>query len=268
MSRHFRIMLAIVLVVTGILVVLPSSYVAAGGMVANQSFEEGDGAVPDGWETDGNATRVDTGPIYQGSWAAQIAGDGGALGQWVYVGNTSVGLPVTYNFWGAIYVSGNVTGKIALDFWGESGTNMTQVSPTTVLSADDTDGAYVEVGGQVSAPVASTWARLRLLGTGWENGGEVRFDEIGFFPVTGYCFIATAAYGTETAGQLNILREFRDQVLLKNALGTRFVETYYKLSPPVADFIARSDFLRAVVRALFIDPMVTVLHWSQDLWGP
>jgi hypothetical protein len=267
MSRHFRIMLAILLAVTALLVVLPSSYVAAGGMVANQSFEQGDGTVPDGWATDGNATRVDTGPIYQGSWTAQIAGDGGALGQWVYVGNTSVGLPVTYNFWGAIYVSGNVTGKIALDFWGGA-TNISQVSPPTVLSSDDTDGAYVEVSGQVSAPVAATWARLRLLGTGWENGGEVRFDEIGFFPVTGYCFIATAAYGTETAGQLNILREFRDQVLLKSALGTRFVETYYKLSPPVADFIAGSDFLRAVVRALFIDPMVTVLQWSQGLWGP
>jgi hypothetical protein len=252
MSRHFAIMLATVLVATGILVALPLNYVAAGGMVANQSFEEGDGEVPSGWNVTGNVTRVDTGPIYEGNWAVQIAGDGGTLGQWVYIGGANVGLPITYSVWGFIYVSGTVT----------------QVSPTTFLSTGDTNGIYTEVNGQVSAPVAATWARLRLLGTGWENGSEVRFDEIGFYPVTGYCFVATAAYGTETASQLNILREFRDQVLLNSAVGSRFVEAYYRLSPPIADFIARSDFLRALARALLIDPMVSILQWSQGLWGP
>jgi len=265
MNRHLKVMLAILLVVTAVVVVLPSGYVAAGGMVTNQSFEEGDGTVPDGWETAGNATRVDTGPIYEGSWAAQIADGGGALGQWVYLGNSTLGLPITYNMWGWIYASGNVTGEITLDFWG--GTNITQVSPTEYLSASDTNGTYVEVTQQLSAPTAATWARIRLMGSGWENGGEVRFDEIGFYPVTGYCFIATAAYGTETAGQLNILREFRDQVLLKSALGSRFVDAYYRLSPPVADFISRSDFLRAAVRTL-LEPVVSVLQWSQGLWAP
>jgi len=96
--------------------------------------------------------------------------------------------------------------------------------------------------------------------------GEVRFDEIGFFPVSGFCFIATAAYGTETASQLDILRDFRDQVLLENALGSRFVEAYYRVSPPVADFIAKNDFLRAVVREALVDPVVSLLQWSQDLW--
>lgn len=266
MSERFRIVLATLLVVTGVLVALPSGYVSAAGNVVNGGFEEGTGTVPDGWTTVGNATRVDTGPVYQGSWAAQIAENGGALGQWVYVGNASVGLPVTYNLWGWIYASGNVTGQIAVDFWDADGTN--QVSPTEFLSANDTNGSYVEVTAQVSAPVGAIWAKIRLLGTGWEQGGLARFDEIGFYAVTGYCFIATAAYGTETASQLNILREFRDQVLLKSALGSAFVATYYRLSPPVANFIAGSDFLRAAVRALLIDPMVNVLQWSQGLWGP
>jgi hypothetical protein len=104
------------------------------------------------------------------------------------------------------------------------------------------------------------------LGTGWNDGAEVRFDEIGFYPVTGYCFIATAAYGTETAAELNILRDFRDQVLLENTLGSRFVEAYYKVSPPVADFIAKNDFLRAIVREVLVDPVVHLLQWSQGLW--
>ena len=37
------------------------------------------------------------------------------------------------------------------------------------------------------------------------------------------CFIATAAYGAETAEQLYVLREFRDQVLLESTLGSQFV---------------------------------------------
>jgi hypothetical protein len=98
----------------------------------------------------------------------------------------------------------------------------------------------------------------------------VRFDEIGFWTPGGNfwdrCFIATAAYGTETGSQLDTLRDFRDQVLLENNLGSLFVEAYYKVSPPVAAFIAKSDFLRAIVRAVLLNPVVNLLQWSQDLW--
>lgn len=262
MGRYMKVILAALLIVTEALVFLPSGYVSAGGIIVNQSFEWGEGEVPLGWNVTGNATRVNTGPIYAGNWSAQITGDGGMLTQWVWLGNLT--LPLTYEAWGWMYVSGNVTGIVALDFW--TGINGTQLSPTTVLSANDTNGAYVQMTSTVLAPICTRYLRIRLLGTGWDNGGEVRFDEIGFWLVTGYCFIATAAYGTETASQLDVLRDFRDQVLLKNALGSRFVEAYYKLSPPVADFIAKNDFLRAIVRVVLIDPVVNLLQWSQDLW--
>ncbi len=65
----------------------------------------------------------------------------------------------------------------------------------------------------------------------------------------GGCFIATAAYGTPLAEDLAPLRALRDRILLPRAAGTAFVDTYYRLSPPVADFIADSPLLRAVVRA-------------------
>lgn len=263
MGRYVRIMLAALLIVTGVLVFLPSGYVGAGGMVVNQSFELGEGEVPYGWNLTGNATRVETGPIYEGNWTARITGDGDTLTQWLSVGNIT--LPVTYNVWGWIYVSGNVTGTIALDFW-VGGVNGTQLSSTTLLSATDTNGAYVQRATTMQAPVCTTCLRIRLLGTGWNEGAEVRFDEIGFWPVTGFCFIATAAYGTETAAELGILRNFRDQVLLENALGSRFVAAYYRVSPPIADFIAKNDFLRAVVREVLVDPVVNLLQWSQDLW--
>ena len=80
------------------------------------------------------------------------------------------------------------------------------------------------------------------------------------------CFIATAAYGTDTAEELDILRKFRDAVLLPNSLGAEFVSLYYRTSPPMADFISQHEVLRTAVRVCFIDPIVKVLNWSHDLW--
>jgi hypothetical protein len=273
MGRYVRIMLTALLIVSGVFVFSPSGYVFAGGIIDNGSFEYGIGEVPSAWNLTGNATRVDTGPIYEGDWAARITGENDTFTQWYHTGNLSLSL--TYDFWGWTYVSSNVSSNvssdvsavIAIDFWLVCGENTTQLSSTTFLSTTDTDGAYVQGASQVVAPIFTTHARIRLFATDWVDGSEIRFDEIGLFPVYGYCFIATAAYGTETATELDILRDFRDQVLLKNALGSRFVETYYELSPPVAGFIAKNDFLRAVVREVFLDPIVSILQWSQGLWG-
>ena len=83
----------------------------------------------------------------------------------------------------------------------------------------------------------------------------------------GGCFIATAAYGTDTAQELDILREFRDAVLLPNSLGAKLVSFYYETSPPIADFISQHEVLRTAVRVGFVDPIVAILNWSHDLWS-
>jgi hypothetical protein len=80
------------------------------------------------------------------------------------------------------------------------------------------------------------------------------------------CFIATAAYGTPTAEQIDVLREFRDVVLLKSTVGSQFVALYYRLSPPIADFIAKSDLLRTLVREFLIDPIVWIVEATGDIW--
>jgi len=85
-------------------------------------------------------------------------------------------------------------------------------------------------------------------------------------PPTGGCFIATAAYGTSTAEQIDVLREFRDSVLLESILGSQFVSLYYQVSPPVADFIAGNGPLRILVRELLIDPIVFVVQATDYMW--
>jgi hypothetical protein len=85
-------------------------------------------------------------------------------------------------------------------------------------------------------------------------------------PPSAGCFIATAAYGTPTAEQIDILREFRDIVLLESTAGSQFVALYYQLSPPVADFISENSFLRTLVRELLVDPIVWVVEATADIW--
>ena len=58
---------------------------------------------------------------------------------------------------------------------------------------------------------------------------------------------------------MELLRAFRDGYLLPFLWGKKFVEAYYDYSPPAANFIQKSDVLRAVVR-LFLWPLVG-LSW-------
>jgi very-short-patch-repair endonuclease len=62
------------------------------------------------------------------------------------------------------------------------------------------------------------------------------------------CFIATAAYGTPMAQEINALRRFRDLRVEPNLIGKYLVTLYYNTSPPWARVIARSKNMKAFVR--------------------
>ncbi|MNL00803.1 hypothetical protein D3C87_1212460 [compost metagenome] len=62
------------------------------------------------------------------------------------------------------------------------------------------------------------------------------------------CFIATAAFGSDMAPEVQSFRDFRNKYLFSNSVGKEFVRFYYKHSPFYANLIAQNDVARATVR--------------------
>ena len=142
--------------------------------------------------------------------------------------------------------------------------------PTTQLAVSSTTGGSVTtpgegtfsypLGAEVSL-VAEAVSGYRF--TGWsgdvgtianvdaasttiimDSSYSIRAD----FSVGGGCFIATAAYGTPMAEEIEILREFRDEYLMTNTVGRALVDVYYRVSPRLAEFITAHPSLKPVVR--------------------
>jgi peptidyl-prolyl cis-trans isomerase B (cyclophilin B) len=78
----------------------------------------------------------------------------------------------------------------------------------------------------------------------------------------GGCLIATAAYGSEMAPQVQLLREIRDNQLMNTESGKSFMSTfndvYYTFSPTIADMERESPLFKEVVK-LGLTPMLSSL---------
>ncbi|MGW8325072.1 MAG: CFI-box-CTERM domain-containing protein, partial [Desulfobacterales bacterium] len=98
------------------------------------------------------------------------------------------------------------------------------------------------------------------------NPTDVTVKNVGSDSEGSGCFIATAAYGSSMEPHVKIMRQFRDRFLIGNTVGKIFVHLYYTYSPPIADFIAKHDSLRILVR-MSLFPVVG-LSWIVLKVGP
>ncbi|MCZ6583195.1 MAG: S8 family serine peptidase [Thaumarchaeota archaeon] len=121
-------------------------------------------------------------------------------------------------------------------------TNPSQTSTATVTSIRDSGTYSVEVKG-VSGAVQE------------RNSAVIDPIEVG-------CLIATAAFGSDMAPQVQLLRETRDNVLLETSSGSLFMEGfnafYYSFSPTVAQWERDSPVFKEMVKAT-ITPLITSL---------
>jgi len=158
-----------------------------------------------------------------------------------------------------VFAPGNVAISIT---WGTA---------TSVASIVDDDGYTLAAGTNYTITDLGVSANLTILSDPYlagkltDIGDEVMLTidfDVGrnatlTIEVPPICFIATAAYGTSMAEEIQILRGFRDEYLLTNPLGQALVDLYYRVSPPIADFITEHPSLKPIVRAGLV-PAVTM----------
>lgn len=69
-------------------------------------------------------------------------------------------------------------------------------------------------------------------------------------PSEGYCYIATAVYGSYDSPEVIILRAYRDEVLSKKWYGRAFIRIYYAVSPSVVKHFGKTKWFNRIFKHL------------------
>lgn len=144
-----------------------------------------------------------------------------------------------------------------------TGTVYDDVSGTCIVAPLDTcpPGQILSGGQCIDEPPEDTTPPVCGTGTHAENGICVP-DVKPTGTSGGSCIIATAAFGSELAPQVQLLREIRDNVLFSTSSGTSFMSGfnsfYYSFSPTVADWERQNPAFKEVVKVT-ITPMLSTL---------
>ena len=154
-------------------------------------------------------------------------GDDGVMGMVQrYEVRYMVGQPITDANWDAAWPSATTITPVAAG-------QMQQLQVTGLLPATD---YYIGVRADDNCYNSSHVVSTKITTTAAQVG-EVDA-----------CFIATAAYGSLMANDVEMLRHFRDSILQKTVLGELAVETYYTFGPAAAGMISQSELLRETAR--------------------
>ena len=121
-------------------------------------------------------------------------------------------------------------------------------------------------GKEIFAPVNKT-ERSSIISLVFDGKGDYT---IGVTTMDKYnsggCLIATAAFGSELAPQVQLLREIRDDIVLQTKSGsifmTGFNQFYYSFSPAVADYERENITFKEAVK-LTLTPLLTSLTLLQ-----
>lgn len=153
------------------------------------------------------------------------------------------------------------------------GSNAISIIDGTKVFSYVSDTALPDRDGMIDAPPQETGINSPEnpeVQTTTESGTPASSSETGTENIGGSeqtppqsgCLIATAAYGSEFAPQVQMLREIRDGQLLKTASGSAFMSAfnsfYYSWSPTVADWERQNPAFRESVK-IAITPLISTL---------
>ena len=146
--------------------------------------------------------------------------------------------------WGA---QGN---KTTFEFGGSSGTPPPEPTQQVDVTLDEEPDVDVEPIIESDQPICGE-------GTVLKNGLCVVEEKRG-----GGCLIATAAFGSELAPQVQFLREIRDNTVLQTESGSAFMlgfnQLYYSFSPTIADYERENAAFKETVK-IAVTPLLTSL---------
>ena len=129
----------------------------------------------------------------------------------------------------------------------------------TVSPADPGTTQTFDIAGLL--PLTDYWVGIRAY-DGCHNTGDLAIVKVTTEDRTSgtvdACFVATAAYGSILANDVELLRHFRDTWLESNVIGELGVEAYYTFGPAVAGVVGESDLLRTTARDL-LAPIVRII---------
>jgi streptogramin lyase len=148
-----------------------------------------------------------------------------------------------------------------------SSSTMTVTYPTTTYFPTITS---ITVASWTSTSTSSSVTTTQTSTSSTQTLVVTSFTTVTSTPTARRCIIASAAYGSELAPQVQFLRIFRDNSLEATFAGHAFMETfnafYYSFSPAVANYVAQNSTLQAMTR-LLIYPLISTLGSMSAIFG-
>jgi len=190
------------------------------------------------WAPNGNlATIAQVSPSSDGNYSTTVKAAGMISDEGDYTVKAK---------WGA------QSNQIMFKYGGSSGASVVEEvpKPTQTEVVDEEPEVDEEPDMESSQPICGP-------GTVLKNNVCVAEQQSG-----GGCLIATAAFGSEMAPQVQFLREIRDGTVLQTQSGSTFMtgfnQFYYSFSPAVADYERENPAFKETVK-IAITPMLTSL---------